>query len=1185
MKINKRFLSLLLALLMIFGGLPAAFGAVDILSLRLAAPQDYVQALSQLVETNWSDDFFSVMTLTAGEAEFVIDGEVTAIAAAPAMEGEEILLPREAVAELRELPPEPVLQGMQPLMTKDEAEALGLVVQASPDGGGILVTAPYQTRRLLVKTAQGKLGNTYGASVALPLTENRFALQYATEEQARNACLHLSGDPAVLYAQPDGILSASAKMSEAATLQAAMSWGTDRIGAPAFQAVLPANPPAIQVAVLDTGLDVNHPLLAGRISSTRWNFVNNSNNLTDIEGHGTHVSGIVVDASSPNVLVMPLKVLNDEGKGADSVVTEGLRYAADHGAQVANLSLGSPVAASSFWGEALEYAKGKGMTIVASSGNDGIAAKNYPAAYPDVIAVSASTKTNTLATYSNRGDWVDIGAPGTDIISTVPVGMAPGGVAMASGTSMAAPHASAAVALLLSYSPIPQEEILPYLVSLSDKWANSGDTSTYGAGIINLTPRGASAFLPASLSMKEGETALLKAACCPPVPNQTFAFTSDNPAVAAVSPGGGVVALRPGTATITATGPGGPLTVPVTVPSVASISINSPPLGCSLDGTLFRSYPLRVYAIYNDGSSSLVLETDRVTGDYLSGFVPGQQGWQTITVTYAGHTAQHTLWVDTRSLLSMSVHYTPTSFEYGQDLVMGNAYFNAYLYTQFEGNNGTSEPLTADMIVGFNKFSYATQPLDVVWQGRVIEKFRFTVYANYTNPIAYYRSKTIVTPADQTALPPLQPFNAEGGLVRIHFDNLNTGESFYEDVPMDELMKDMWQYNYFTNLNSDGTVTGNVPLFGMSGPMRDFTLKTPTPAAGISLVSLPAKLSYSSGEAIDPTGGMVRFTSHDGSTFDYPLQPEWCSWGATTDPGKRNIDVTVRNYEKSDTSTNSKKWVIATSYEVSYPTAAPFALNSLTLLSPPTKTAYLAGERLSAAGGKVRLNFSDGSTADLDLLPEHCTGFDPNRAGAQTVTVNLSGKTASFSVSVKARPKSISIVTLPSKLAYRVYEYVDLSGGTVRLTNPDGSSETLAMTSPRIESLQFSGGAPGETGFDMVEIVCDGVASVDFLIVYVNSSGYLDGVSGSETLIYKKNYITFPVIDLPNVRWESSNSKVLTLNANGTINFKGRGSTAVALVYDPPGHAKVTLGKIDVTVNYNLWQWILVIFLFGWIWL
>ena len=1179
MRRNKRFLSLLLAVLVVFGGMPAAFGAAGIPSSRLAAPQDCVQALSQLVEANWSGDFFSVMTLTAGESEFAIDGEVTAIAAAPAIEDGEILLPREAVAELRDLPPEIALRSMQPLMTKNEAEALGLEVQTAPDSGGIFVTAPYQTRRLLVKTAKGKLDNTYGALVALPLTDNRFVLQYATEEQARSACLHLSGDLAVLYAEPDGILSANAKIGETAAVQAALSWGTGRIGSPAFQAVLPANPPAVRVAVLDTGLDVNHPLLAGRISSTRWNFVNNSGNVTDTEGHGTHVSGIVVDASSPNVLVMPLKVLDDEGRGAESVITEALRYAADHGAQVANLSLGSPSAASNYWGEALEYAKGKGVTVVAASGNDGTTAKNYPAAYPDVIAVSASTSSNYLAAYSNRGDWVDIGAPGTDIISTFPIGMAPGGLAMASGTSMAAPHASAAVALLLSYCPIPQEEILPYLVSLSDKWADSGDTSAYGAGIINLTPRGAGAFLPGQLSMKEGETTLLKAACCPPVPGQAFAFTSDNPAVAAVSPGGGVVALRPGTATVTATGPGGPLTVPVTVKGVASISIDNAPLGCSLDGTLFRSYPLKVYATYEDGSSNLVLESNRVTGDYLSGFVPGQRGWQTITVTYAGYTAQHTLWVDTRILLDMGVRYTPSSFYYGQDLDMGNA----YLYTHFDDGNPVSEPLTADMIVGYNKFSYATQPLYVVWQGRVIEKFRFIVCANSINT-AYYRDRTILTPANQTALPPLQPFNAQGGLVRIHFENLVTGGTFYEDVPMDELMKDLWQYDYFTSLYSDGTVAGNVPLFGISGAPRDFILKTPDPAAGITLDALPNKLNYSPGEVIDPTGGIVRFTAHDGSTFDYPLKAEWCSWGVSG-TGTRTIDVTVRNYELGDTRNDSRKWAIRTSYEVTDPTAAPVTFSTLTLLSQPAKTAYLAGERLSTAGGKIRLGFSDGSTADLDLQPGYCSGFNPNRTGAQTVTVNLSGKTASFSVTVKARPKSISIVTLPSKLTYRVHEYVDLTGGAVQLTNPDGSTEILAMTSPRIEPLQLSGGAPGETGFDMVEIVCDGVASADFLIAYVNSSGYFDGVSGSETLIYKKDYIAFPAIDIPNVRWESSNGKILTLNANGTINFHGRGSTAVALVYEPPGHAKMTLGKIDVTVNYNLWQWILVIFLFGWIWL
>ena len=240
MKQGKRLLSLLLSLLLLFGAFPAVTGAAGFGAQHMNAPQDYIRALSQLVADHWSDAYFSAMILTPGEAEFSIDGEVTAISTAPAMQGEEVLLPREAVAQLRELPREISLQAAQPLMTQHEAEAMGLRVQI--ENREIIVTAPYQTRRLLVRTINGLPGNSYGALVTLPLGDNRFALQYATEEQARMARLQLEADPAVLYAEPDGVLSLNAQAVEEIALQA-RSWGTTRIGAPAFQALLPANAP------------------------------------------------------------------------------------------------------------------------------------------------------------------------------------------------------------------------------------------------------------------------------------------------------------------------------------------------------------------------------------------------------------------------------------------------------------------------------------------------------------------------------------------------------------------------------------------------------------------------------------------------------------------------------------------------------------------------------------------------------------------------------------------------------------------------------------------------------------------------------------------------------------------------------------------------------------------------------
>jgi|GEM_PF-3352288 len=815
----KRFLTLALALLMLFGGLPVSMAMDMDMAVDANAPQDYVQALSRLAAAHWSDDFFAKMTIEAGT------------------DGGEILLPRRAVAQVRELPAQ--LARSQEYVTVQQAQALGLDVDITD--GAIVVTAPYQTRRLLVGTETGQLNDTHGAIAMVPLSGGRFALQYETEEQARRARLLLEADPGVRYAEPDGIMQTHAVTEEqeiaaqASPPPSFWNWGRGRIGAPAFQAILPARPPDITVAVIDTGVDVNHPVFEGRVSTTRWNFVDNNNDLTDRDGHGTHVAGIVADATSPNVQVMPLRVFGSGSLGIESLIIEALRFAANNGAQIANMSFGGPVAASNSWAEAILYVQGRGMHLVASAGNSRNDRKNFPAAMPGVIAVASSTRTDALAGHSNWGHWVDIGAPGSEISSA-----SAGSTSWRtlSGTSMAAAHVSAAAALLLSHnSNISNEDMLPTMVNMTDPWRGSpvADGSAWlGAGIINLAPRHFANTMLRGISESAGGTRRLQPSHSPPTPG-SFTFTSSDPNIAAVSPGGIVFALRPGTAAITVQGP--------------------------------------------------------------------------------------------------------------------------------------------------------------------------------------------------------------------------NGES--------------------TNVNV--TVTGR--------PITE-------------------------------------------GTFD-----------------------------------------------------------RVSLLSSPTQTRYAVGDRLNTAGGRIRLHFSDGNHMDFDLLPEHVAGFNPRQIGTQTLTVDLSGRTATFNVTVGQRASSVSIVELPRQLVYRTNERVDLTGGRVRITYADGSTEVIPMTHYRVLGTPHSGAVyPNGTGFDQVRVVVDGFATVDFWVVYVNANGMLDGLTGSGTLLWREN-IALPTIDSPYVRWHSSNPAVITVNADGTINYFARGSTVLTLVFEPSGHQPTVVSRIDATVAFTLWQWILWIFAFGWIWM
>ena len=1148
----KKLFAALLTLLLLLNIAPVNAFALEVPPLTLAGPQDAVQALSQLAADYWDDDYFVETTFTAGQKDFTIDGEENAAREAPVIEDGEVFLPIEAIAQLRE--PSQAAAAQDVRISEHEAEALGLEVQADADGT-ITVTAPFQTRRLLVKTTAGKLSETYGAAETVALPDNRFALQYQTEAQARYACEQLQNDPDVRYAEPDCVLSAGAlKPISINSAAQATSWGSTRIGAIAFQSVLPANAPRITVAVLDTGVDLSHSMLSGRLSSVRWNFVDNNNNPADRAGHGTHVAGIVADATPSNVQIMPLKVLNDEGMGVDSIFIEALRYAADKGARVANMSLGGPAIAGNSWTDTIAYVHGKNMSIVAAAGNTGKEEPNYPAATPGVIAVSASDSSDYHCSFSNRGSWVDLGAPGKNIISAYPGNK----TATNTGTSMAAPHVSAAIALILSYCAMPQADILPYLVSLCKPWKDSGDTYGFGAGILDIGPRNSTPLIQHTMSA--GESALLTLSQSPPVLGKKT-FASNAPNVVAVSPGGSFAALQPGTANVTVSDTNGVITtVAVTVKDVAAITLTGTvPVGHWIDRPL--SLTATLYVCYTDGTAARVT----VNENCMTGFVQGKRGWQTITLSYGGHSVQFPIWVDAKKLDRFSIWEPWDDQVYGQPINLRNAFLRLYWDAYAE-----DIPMTPGMCAGYDPYRYGIQEISVLWNGHKAGSFKIAI----KDPSL--TGARLVTPPAQTAVPFLEPLLLDGGVVELTYQNGNIVQ-----VPLTADMLSKTKLDYNDWINNDGTYTASVSFLGKSA--GSYKLFTPDPTKGITLVSPPNKTSYGPGEAIDPAGGMVRFTAKNGTTFDYPLQAKWCTWGPAG-AGTRRLNVTVRNYELSGTSTSSSRWEVKTGLDVSYTAPAALTLSSVAVVTPPAKTQYLTGEKLSTDGGKIKLTMSDGSAYPFSLRPQHCTGFNPNKSGKQTVTVNFSGKTASFTVNVKARAKSVEILTLPKKLSYGVRESLDLTGGMLRVTNADGSVESVPMTNSRVTVAQGSGGAPGRTCFDTVAVMCDDTAGAEFIIVYLNGKGYLDGLEMSGSLYYKKDYIDLSS-DIPGLRWTSSNQKVITVSAAGAMTYKGTGKCTLSLVFTPPGRTPMTVGKIDAQVKYTLGQWLLVIFLFGWIWL
>lgn len=216
------------------------------------------------------------------------------------------------------------------------------------------------------------------------------------------------------------------------------------------------------VAVLDTGLAPDHPLLSSSLTAG-YDFVrmndgiyDQGNNIDDdgngiadeFVGHGTHVSGIII-TEAPGVQIMPIRVLNSEGMGTYWEVAAGIKYAVDHGADIINMSLSAPRLTPSLK-DALDYASSHGVIVVSAAGTG--TGPNYPAAYsnPTLLGVGSTDINDAIAWFSGgQTTDTDVYAPGTDIYSAYPYN----GYALASGTSMSAPIVAAEAALLLSRYP------------------------------------------------------------------------------------------------------------------------------------------------------------------------------------------------------------------------------------------------------------------------------------------------------------------------------------------------------------------------------------------------------------------------------------------------------------------------------------------------------------------------------------------------------------------------------------------------------------------------------------------------------------------------------------------------------------------------------------------------------------
>jgi thermitase len=287
-----------------------------------------------------------------------------------------------------------------------------------------------------------------------------------------------------------------------------------RISAQSGWAAVASDQQSPVIAVIDTGFALSHQDLAGRLVPG-WDFVHNDSDPsagTDNPNgsavfHGTMTAGLAA-LLNPGAKIMPLQALNDNGVGSTDTVAAAVTYAADHGANVISLSLGSS-SDDAFLQQQIDYAIGKGVLVVAAAGNDGCDCMLYPANYPEVLSVGASDNQNFRAGFSSYGANLDVMAPGTsgDVCSATytQANQTSAYTCGYSGTSFATPIVAGLASLMLNQDPeATVNDLTRFIDTSADSVANmSGPLPNlqYGYGMIDVHK----AVLEASLAAPRGE--------------------------------------------------------------------------------------------------------------------------------------------------------------------------------------------------------------------------------------------------------------------------------------------------------------------------------------------------------------------------------------------------------------------------------------------------------------------------------------------------------------------------------------------------------------------------------------------------------------------------------------------------------------------------------------------------------
>lgn len=321
--------------------------------------------------------------------------------------------------------------------------------------------------------------------------------------------MSLSQNPAIEWVEPNRVISLSPNevRQPVQPLAAAPSFPNDPMfarqyshqvtHAPAGWQISQGKAAPVTIAIVDTGVDVNHPDLKDKIVPGHSSFPQSPFN-TDLNGHGTHCAGIAaatvnngigVAGVAPLARIQPVKVLDDSGSGSNASVAEGIDWAAENGAQVISMSLGGPSPSKAI-AEAVQKALSRNIVVVVAMGNDGNDEPSYPAAVPGVMGIGATDKNDRIASFSQWGKHISVSAPGVDILSTFPlnsndIGMTQYG--SISGTSMATPYVAGLAALIRGTAPqLTGVQVRQRIEQTADDLGAKGFDEHYGFGRVNV---------------------------------------------------------------------------------------------------------------------------------------------------------------------------------------------------------------------------------------------------------------------------------------------------------------------------------------------------------------------------------------------------------------------------------------------------------------------------------------------------------------------------------------------------------------------------------------------------------------------------------------------------------------------------------------------------------------------------